>query len=91
MVQSVGVDLTNRLVLKVSVQFLYEAEPALEEVDLIGLVVLVDPDMTPGTGDEYFETVTTLTTGGGEFEFGKIDIRKDELDTILRTSLVINF
>jgi hypothetical protein len=88
MVQSVGVHLTDRLALKVSVQFLYAAEPALEEVDLIGLVELVDPDGTPGNGDEFFQTVST---GGGEFEFGKADIRKDELDTIARTSLVINF
>ena len=51
-------------------------------------MILIDPDGTPGTGDEFFQTVTD---GGAEIEIGQESIRKDELDTIFRTSLVINF
>ena len=45
-------------------------------------------DGIPGNGDEFFETVST---GGGELVVGEVSIRKDELDTIFRTSLVITF
>jgi hypothetical protein len=67
---------------------MYEAEPALEDVDLIARVNLVDPDGTPGSGDEFFETVST---GGSEIVIGEESILEDELDTIFRTSLVITF
>jgi hypothetical protein len=80
--------LSKHLALKVSLQLLYEAEPALEEVDLVAFVTLIDPDGIPGNGDEFFQTVPS---GGTEIVFGDTDIRKDELDSIFRTSLVINF
>jgi hypothetical protein len=85
---SITVSMTSHLALKVSLQWIYSNEPALEEVDVVAFVVLVDPDGTPGNGDEFFQTVGS---GGGEIEVGDADIRKDEIDTIFRTSLVINF
>ena len=50
MTNSVSVDLSKRLAMKVGLQWLYEAEPALEDVDLIARVNLIDPDGTPGKG-----------------------------------------
>ena len=55
---SVAVSMSERLSIKVSLQFLYENKPALEQdLDVIAHVDLVDPDGIPGTGDELFETV----------------------------------
>jgi putative salt-induced outer membrane protein YdiY len=88
MTNSVSVDLSKRLAMKVGLQWLYEAEPALEDVDLIAPVNLIDPDGTPGSGDEFFETVSS---GGTEIVIGEESIEKDELDTIFRASLVITF
>ena len=55
---------------------------------MVARVEVVDPDGVPGSGDERFETVAdrgfTLTLGTGS-------VRKDRLDTIFRTALVINF
>ena len=88
MTNSVSVNLSKHLAMKVGLQWLYEAEPALEDVDLIARVNLVDPDGTPGSGDEFFETVSS---GGTEIVIGEDSIEKDELDTIFRASLVITF
>jgi hypothetical protein len=88
MVNALSVNVSDHLAMKVSLQWQYENEPALEDVDVVAYVELVDPDGEPATGDEFFRTVSS---GGFELTIGEEDIRKDELDTIFRTSLVINF
>jgi putative salt-induced outer membrane protein YdiY len=80
--------MTKRLSLKVSLQWLYASEPALEEVDVIARVDVVDPDGIPGNGDEFFETVES---GGSEITIGEDALRKKELDTAFRASLLITF
>jgi hypothetical protein len=87
-INSVAVSMSTHLKLKVSLQWLYANEPALEDVDILARAILVDPDDTPGSGDEFFETVED---GGAELELGEASIRKDKLDTIFRTSLVVTF
>ena len=69
-------------------QFLYENEPALEDIDIIARTVLIDPDGIPGSGDELFETVAD---GGAEVDLGGGRLRKERLDTIFRTALVVSF
>lgn len=86
--QGVSVSMGKHLSLKVSLQFLYAGQPALEEVDVIARVILVDPDGIPGNGDEFFETVET---GGIEITTGEDTLRKEPLDTTFRTSLQITF
>jgi hypothetical protein len=49
---------------------------------------LVNPDGVPGTGDERFRTVRS---GGTKLVLGFADARKEKLDTIIRTALVIKF
>ena len=71
-----------------SLVFLYENQPALEDVDVVARVVSVDPDGTPGTGDERFETVAS---GGASIDLDTRQIRKRQLDTVFRTALVISF
>ena len=88
MTNSIAVAMSDRLALKFSLQFLYNNEPALEDVDVIARAVLRDPDGIPGSGDEFFETVTE---GGAKIELGEDQIRKKPLDTVVSTSLVINF
>ncbi len=85
---SVSVSMSKRVALKVSLQFLFNSEPALEDVDLIARLELIDPDGIPGTGDEFFQTVAD---GGIEIDLGESRLRKEELDTVFRTSLVVNF
>ncbi|HKQ98967.1 MAG TPA: DUF481 domain-containing protein [Candidatus Polarisedimenticolia bacterium] len=86
--QGVAVPMSRHLSLKVGLQFLYASEPALEEVDVIARVRIVDPDGIPGSGDEFFETVES---GGAEITVGEDSLRKKELDTTFRTSLMISF
>ena len=85
---ALSVSISKRIALKVSLQFLYNSEPALEDVDVIARLIIVDPNGTPGDGDEFFETVDS---GGFEITVGEDRARKTELDTIFRTSLVISF
>ena len=85
---SVRVSMNKRLAHRLSLQFLFNSEPALEDVDVIARVELIDPDGIPGTGDEFFQTVTD---GGFEIDSGKRRLRKEELDTVFRASLVVNF
>ena len=73
--------------LKVSTQLLYSSEPALTDGDVFARVALRDPDTIPGSGDEFFET---LSGGGAEIELGEDQFRKRELDQIFRTSLTID-
>jgi hypothetical protein len=83
------VSVTSRVSLKVSLQWLYENEPALEsDLDVIAFVEVVNPDGVPGSGDERFRT---LETGGTKLVLGSADARKDKLDTVIRTALVIKF
>jgi putative salt-induced outer membrane protein YdiY len=88
MTNAIAVNMSHHLALKVGLQWLFENEPALEDVDIIALTLLVDPDGIPGNGDEYFETVES---GGFEITVGEEDLRKEQLDTIFTASLVINF
>jgi hypothetical protein len=88
LVQSVAVSMNRVLSLKVSLQWLYANEPALEQVDVLARVLVVDPDGIPGSGDEYFETVAAE---GSEITIGEDSIRKESLDTTFRMSLQITF
>jgi len=73
----------------VSLQWLYEHEPALEsDLDVVAFVEVVNPDGIPGSGDERFRT---LSSGGAKLIVGSANARKDKLDTIFRTALVIAF
>lgn len=83
------VSIATRVSLKVSLQWLYENEPALEsDLDVIAFVEVVNPDGIPGSGDERFRT---LGSGGTQLLLGSADARKDRLDTVILTALVIKF
>jgi uncharacterized protein DUF481 len=83
------VSMVSHISLKVSLQWLYENEPALEsDLDVIAFVEVINPDGVPGSGDELFRT---LSSGGSKLVLGSADARKDKLDTIFRTALVIKF
>lgn len=69
MVNSISVAINKRLALKVSLQWLYNSVPGLEDVTLY----VLDPDT------------------GLKVEVGEVQIRKEKLDTIFSTSLVVNF
>lgn len=88
MVNSIAVAINTIFSLKFSIQWLYNNEPALDDFDLVAQVNLIDPDGIPGNGDEFFETVPS---GGAEIELGTVRARKESLDTIVNTSLVIKF
>jgi hypothetical protein len=85
---TLSVSMSKRLSLAVSLQFLYNSEPALEDADIFARIETVDPDGVPGSGDEFYRTISS---GGAEFELGEDRIRLNELDMVARTSLVINF
>jgi hypothetical protein len=83
------VAVVNHVSLKVSLQWLYENEPALEsDLDVIAFVEVINPDAIPGSGDESFRTVSS---GGAKLVLGTADARKERLDTVFRTALVIKF
>jgi len=83
------VSVVSHVSLKVSLQWLYENEPALEpDLDVIAFVELINPDGIPSSGDERFQT---LSSGGSKLVLGSADARKDQLDTVFRTALVIKF
>ena len=88
MAHTLSVALSTHLALRVGLQWLYEHEPAPEQVAVVARVTVVDPDGVPGSGDELFETVAD---GGAAIGVGASRIRKDRLDTIFRTALVISF
>jgi len=85
-IQGIAVSMSDHLSLKVSLQFVYAGEPALEEVDVILRARIVDPDGIPGNGDEFFETVSS---GGSEITVGQDLLRKKSLDSTFRASLLI--
>jgi hypothetical protein len=88
-VNALTVSVTNHVSIKVSLQWLFENEPALEsDLDVIAYVEVVNSDGVPGTGDERFRT---LASGGTKLVLGSSNARKDKLDTIVRTALVISF
>ena len=83
------VSINTRVSIKVSAQWLFENEPALEsDLDVVAYVELVNPDGIPGTGDERFRT---LSSGGTKFVLDSSLARREKLDTIVRTALVISF
>ena len=85
---SLTVVMSKHVSLKVSLQYLFNNEPAQEDVDVVARVVLEDPDGVPGSGDEFFRTVAS---GGSEIVIAEGQVRKEQLDTIFRTALVIDF
>ena len=91
MVTSLGVAMNEKLAIKISLQWLYNNEPALEDVDIIAFVKLVDPDGIPGSGDEFFETVDEGDPDALAIELGEDRVRRKKLDTVFRTSLSITF
>ena len=89
MIQSFAVKMTTHLSLKISLQWQYNNEPALEDIDLVAQVVVVDCDPLEFPLDDLcFETVDS---GGAELVLGDVGERKKQLDTIFRTSLSIKF
>lgn len=80
--------MSERLSLRVSSQWRYNSLPALESVNVVAQVVIVDPDGVPGSGDELFETVES---GGSSQVVGSVRERKERLDTVFTTSLTIRF
>jgi hypothetical protein len=88
MTSSIRIPMTDRLSLRVSLHWLYNNIPALDDFDLVGRAVLVDPDGIPGNGDEYFQTVDS---GGVEIDLGTQVERREKLDTVWTTSLGISF
>ena len=86
---ALSVSMNNHLSLRLSLQWLYENQPALEtDLDVIAFVELLNPDNVASSGDESFRTVES---GGAKIIVGTADARKDKLDTIFRTALVIKF
>lgn len=83
---ALSVSMTERLALKIGFRWLYNNEPALEDLDIIARVTVIDPDGTLGTGDERFRTVEN---GGIELDLGEGKERKETLDKIFRVSLTI--
>jgi hypothetical protein len=88
MTSSIRVPMSKRLSLRVSLNWLYNSLPALEGIDVVAQVIVVDPDGIPGNGDEYFETVST---GGALVSIGTVQQRKEKLDTVFTTSLGYGF
>ena len=88
MTNGLSVTMNKWLSLRVSLRWLYNHEPALEDVDQVAQVVVRDPDGIPGNGDEFFETVAS---GGAEFTFGETRVRREKLDQVFKTTLVISF
>jgi hypothetical protein len=88
MTQSFDVPMSKRLSLVVTLQWLFNNFPALEDIDTIAEVVIRDPDGVPGSGDEFFETVTA---GGSQVLIGSTRERKKTVDTAFSTSLRITF
>ena len=84
----VSVAMSEHLSLRVSLQALYEHQPAFEPTAIRAYVALIDPDGRPGSGDELFETVPA---GGTVLDLGAGSIPKRALDSIVRTALVIDF
>ena len=88
-INAVTVSANSHISMKVSLQWLFQNEPALEsDLEVIAYVEFLNPDGVPGTGDERLRTVAS---GGTKLLLGSASARKDKLDTVARTSLVIKF
>ncbi len=86
---ALSVSVNSKISLKVSLQWLFENEPALEtDLDVVAYVVLLNPDGIPSSGDERYQT---QASGSTKLVLGSADARKDKLDSIFRTALVIKF
>jgi len=86
---AVSVSINSKVSLKVSLQWLFENEPALEtDLDVVAYVVLLNPDGIPSSGDERYQT---QASGSTKLVLGSADARKDRLDSIFRTAIVIKF
>jgi putative salt-induced outer membrane protein YdiY len=88
MVQSLNVPMSKKLSLVVTLRWTYNNFPALEDIDIVAQAVVRDPDGVPGTGDEFFETVSE---GGAAVDIGTTRERKKTLDTVFSTALRITF
>ena len=88
MTNALSVSMSKRLSLRVSLRWLFNHEPALQDVDQVARIEVRDPDGIPGNGDEFFETVDG---GGSEIVFGETRVRKDQLDQVFKTTLVVSF
>ena len=79
MINSIRVKMTDLLALQLSLQWLYQNRPALEDIDL---VLFTDAD-----GNVIFPC------GGNcnQTTIGKVATRKKKLDTIFNVSLVVSF
>jgi len=85
----ISVAMNSHLSLKASLQWLFENEPALDTgLDVVAFADVVNPDGIAGSRDEFFRT---RSSGGAKIVLGTGDARKDKLDTIFRTALVISF
>lgn len=88
-INALTVPMSTHLSLKVSLQWLFENRPALEaDLDVVAYVTLVNPDGVPASGDEFFRT---LESGGTKLLLGSDNARRQKLDTVVRTALVITF
>ena len=65
-----------------------EHRQQLTGFDVVAFVEVTNPDGIPGSGDERFRT---LSSGGSKLVVGSADARKDKLDTIFKTALVLKF
>ena len=88
MTNALGLVMSEHFSLRLSLQWLLENKPALEDADVIARIITLDPDGIPGSGDEFFQTVSD---SGAEITIGTGRVRKDRLDTIFRTALAIDF
>lgn len=88
MTTSIRVPMPQRLSLRVGLHWIYNNLPALEDIDLVAQLIVVDRDGIPGNGDEYFETVES---GGAPVDLGSVQERKEKLDTVFTTSWGIRF
>ena len=79
MTQSIRVSMSDHLALQVSLQWLFENRPALEDVN----VVL----FTDANGNVVFPCATRCT----ETTIRSLQIRKKQLDSIFNSSLVVDF
>ena len=84
----IRVPLSKGLSLRVGLHWLYNNIPALEDIDVVAQAIVVDPDGIPGNADEYFETIET---GGFPVDVGTTLERNEKLDTVVTTSLGVDF
>ena len=84
---SIAVSMSSRLAIRLSLTWLYNNEPALEDVDLVAFLERVDPPRRV-VGDEFFVTVEDSDF---KVELGEERVRKERLDTMFSTTIVINF